>query len=165
MGRYALCVVLAGVAFIALALIEEQSALLALFGGHDAVPNEGPREVHVAETAVRAFNEALEAAYRGGDLAALPEALVAPAVRAQLVKELEFRREVGQGAPHTLTAFEVLVIESTGEKGWSVVTEESWATEGGGPAAGRVRFRYTLAARGDAWQVTEISPVAPGRSP
>ena len=164
-GKYVLCLVLAGVAFAVLALVEEEDALFSRLGVHVAVPPGEPDEVHVAETAVRAFNGALEAAYREGELATLPDELLTPAVRAQLTGELEFQRRIGQGAPHTMTAFGIVRIEPTENEGWIVVSEEAWSTEGSAAPAGHVRFRYTLAPLGESLQVIEITPEAPGRSP
>jgi len=169
-GRYVLVTALGLIGFLAVAMVEEREVFKPLFGLESALTRAPRPRVEAGAHAVarvRAFNEALEAAYAAGSVAALSAELAAPAVGEALAAEAAYARGRGE-PPLGLARARVARVEPTGAGTWAVWIDEVWAPGGEAPAdAPALRLRYGLApGPGGALRVASMAadPAAPGAS-
>jgi len=159
---YLASALVAAVAFMLLAILDQRETFLPLFGlgpSADEVPALSSTERAAAETAVQSFLAALSRAYADGSKAALPEEAVATPLRESIALDLAFAAGRHE-PPLALSELTVRSVVAT-PPGFSVETEELWAEPAGNVRPSRLRYRYVLSRVGGRLIVDEMSVLLP----
>lgn len=163
-GRYTVASVVAAVAFMTLAIVDQRDTFLAAWGFR-ASPSPRARmsasDAEAVGAAVRAFVAALEATYRAGSAAPLAAVATSTPLRDEIAAELAdpVARDEARGL--ALARLEILAVEPIGADGsWQVLTEETWSAPGRASRS-RLRFRYSLSPGVGRYRVDQMDTIPP----